>query len=106
MIAFSFDAAAHDWTADLESDPETGCTSIKISLPEGWATGDLYLVCVPFDAARWVKPIPAEMALDVKTSELGSRGYVYTANLQNGTQKNTPIITYRIRDGMVVALGW
>lgn len=99
-----FDRAAAGWKADFDNTVKAGYTVIKISLPDGWADGDLYLVCVPFDTINWYQPV-TDMQVTVKTSELGSRGYVYAASVKDGHQKSAPIITYRIKDGEVIALG-
>lgn len=100
-----FDKSAAGWTVDFDGSAKNGYTVITATLPDGWADGDLYLVCVPFDVPHWVKHFDG-LKIEVSTAELGIRGYVYVANLKDGTQKSTPFYTYRIRDGEVVAIGW
>ena len=99
-----FDKSAKKWVIDFEVTTKKGYTTIKATLPDGWADGDLYLVCVPFDMPHWVKHFDG-LKTEVSTAELGIRGYVYVANLKDGTQKNTPFYTYRIREGEVIAIG-
>lgn len=99
-----FDKSAKSWTVDFDSTQKEGHTVITVTLPDGWADGDLFLVCVPFEVMHWVKPLD-NLKITVSTAELGSRGYVYVANLKDGNQKSTPFYTYRIKDGEVIALG-
>ena len=99
-----FDKSAKNWTVDFDCTSQKGYTVITVTLPNGWADGDLYFVCFPYMQQHWVNPIDG-LILTVKTEELGSRGYVYVANLKDGNQKNTPFYTYRIREGEVVAIG-
>ena len=99
-----FDKSAKNWTVDFDGTAKKGYTTIKATLPNGWADGSLFLVCFPYMQQHWVKPFDG-LTLTVKTEELGSRGYVYVANLKDGSQKSTPFYTYRIREGEVIAIG-
>ena len=99
-----FDKSAKKWVIDFDGASKKGYTTIKVVLPDGWADGNLFLVCFPYMMQQWVKPIDS-LTLTVKTEDLGSRGYVYVANLKDGNQKNTPFYTYRIREGEVIAIG-
>lgn len=99
-----FDKSAKSWTVDFDGTSKKGYTVIKATLPDGWADGNLFLVCFPYMLEHWVKPFDS-LTLEVNTAELDTKGYVYVANLKDGTQKSTPFYTYRIRDGEVVAIG-
>lgn len=89
---FGAGAPAFDATFDSISVP--GRTTVKGSLPDGWTTEGLALVCVPYGAPAWVADFSG-LSATAPTSDFGQRGYVYLASKTGDAQQNTQIVTYR-----------